>query len=304
MYVMIGRLFRPVKEGFRGVVRHGSMSFSSASAVTITLVIISLFLIFTTNVSRFTQGLEQVVQISVLVDYDYEAAEEEDRISLEIGNIEGVSEVNFSSKEDEFQYYIDSFKDEKTKEAFEPFRESNPMHDAFYVEVKNGSALEEIASKIETVEGVYRVNFGGSSAVKMISALRTIRWAGGLLALALSILAVSLIQNTIKLTIQARADEIAIMRSVGAKNGFIRSPFLVEGILIGILGSVIPVAVIYFGYKYLYEMTGGYVISNMFELIPPIPYVYYVAGVILLIGIIVGFLGSFFSVSRYLRWKR
>lgn len=304
MSVVISRIWRPIKEGFLGVFRHGGMSFSSASAVTITLIIISLFTIFTANVRRFTQGLEQSVQIAVLVDYEHESAEEEDRIALAIKSIPGVAKVTFSDKENEFQYYIDSFDDPEIRQAFEPFRSKNPMHDAFYVEVADGSTLESVASQIEGIEGISSVNFGGSSATKLISALATVRLVGAAIALALSLLAILLIYNTIKLTIQARADEIQIMRNVGARNGFIRSPFVVEGIIIGALGSILPIIATYYGYKYLYESTGGYVISNMFTLYPPIPFIRYVCLLLLAIGVIVGLLGSFFSVTRYLRWKR
>lgn len=214
---MINRIFRPIREGFKGVGRHGGMSFQSASAVTLALIIISLFLIFSMTVQNFTKGIEESVSISVLVDYDSESAESEDAISLAIKNIEGVSTVTYSSKDEEFQYYLDSFDDEKTKKAFEPFKDSNPMHDAFYVETVSGSDIEAIANEISTLDGVYKVNYGGDSAVGLISALRTIRNGGWIIALALSLLAVFQIQNTIKLTIMARADEIAIMRNVGAK---------------------------------------------------------------------------------------
>lgn len=301
---MINRLWRPIKEGFYGVGRHGAMSFSSASAVTITLIIISLFMIFTANVSRFTRGIEQSVQISVLVDYDHEASDEEDQLSLDIQNIPGVKSVTYSSKDQEFQYYIDSFSDEKEKAVFEPFKDDNPMHDAFYVEVSDGTQLQNIADQIQQMTGVYKVNFGGQSATKLISALDTIRNGGGILVAALSLLAIFLIQNTIKLTIMARADEIAIMRNVGARNGFIRAPFVVEGIIIGALGSIVPILLTVYGYIYLYKYTGGVVISNMFTLIPPHPFVLKLSLILLGIGMVVGLIGSFFSVTRYLRWKR
>ena len=193
---------------------------------------------------------------------------------------------------------------EKTRKAFEPFKDSNPMHDAFYVETTSGSNIEAIAEEISNIEGVYKVNYGGDSAVSLISALRTIRNGGWIIALALSLLAIFQIQNTIKLTIMARADEIAIMRNVGAKNSFVRSPFMVEGLIIGALGSIIPIAITYFGYNKLYEMTGGHLISNMFSLIVPDPFIYQICGALLIIGMMVGLLGSFLSVTKYLRWKR
>ena len=302
---MINRIWRPIKEGFLGVFRHGAMSFSAMIAVTITLIIISLFLVFTMNVGQFTTGIEQSVQISATVGYDYESAQDEDRISLAIQSIDGVDTVTYSSKADEFQYYLDSFSDEKTKEAFRPFEgENNPMHDAFYVTVRDGTKLEDVAKSIQAIEGVESVNFGGSSAITLISMLRTIRYGGGILALALSLLAIFLIHNTIKLTILARADEIAIMRNVGAKNGFIRAPFVVEGIIIGALGSVIPILLTWWGYTSAYKFTGGYLITQMFKLIPPESFLKRASILLLSIGVLVGLIGSFFSVNKYLRWKR
>lgn len=301
---MISRIFRPIRDGFKGVGRHASMSIQSASAVTLALIIISLFLMFSMTVQNFTKGIEESVSISVLVDYSKESAEDEDAISLAIKNISGVSTVTYSSKDEEFQYYLESFDDEKTRKAFEPFKDSNPMHDAFYVETTSGSNIETIAEEISNIEGVYKVNYGGDSAVSLISALRTIRNGGWIIALALSLLAIFQIQNTIKLTIMARADEIAIMRNVGAKNSFVRSPFMVEGLIIGALGSIIPIAITYFGYIKLYEMTGGHLISNMFSLIAPVPFIYRICGALLIIGMLVGLLGSFLSVTKYLRWKR
>ena len=301
---MISRIFRPIRDGFKGVGRHASMSIQSASAVTLALIIISLFLMFSMTVQNFTKGIEESVSISVLVDYSKESAEDEDAISLAIKNISGVSTVTYSSKDEEFQYYLESFDDEKTRKAFEPFKDSNPMHDAFYVETTSGSNIEAIAEEISNIEGVYKVNYGGDSAVSLIYALRTIRNGGWIIALALSLLAIFQIQNTIKLTIMARADEIAIMRNVGAKNSFVRSPFMVEGLIIGALGSIIPIAITYFGYNKLYEMTGGHLISNMFSLIVPDPFIYQICGALLIIGMMVGLLGSFLSVTKYLRWKR
>lgn len=305
MSSMISRIWRPIKEGFLGVFRHGAMSVSAGSAVTLTLIIIGLFLMFTMNVSQFTQGVEQSVQISATVGYDYESAENENRISQAIQAIDGVDTVTYSSKDEEYQYFINSFSDEKTKEAFKPFEgDNNPMHDAYYVTVRDGAVLEETANQIQAIEGIEAVNFGGASALTLISIMRTIRYGGGALALALSILAIFLIQNTIRLTIMARADEIAIMRSVGAKNGFIRAPFVVEGVIIGALGALIPIILTWYGYKYLYNLTGGFLISRMFSLIPPEQFLPKTCLLLLLIGVIVGLIGSFFSVSKYLRWKR
>lgn len=300
---MIRRLFRSIKEGFFGVGRHAAMSLSSASAVTITLVIISIFLMFSINVESFLANVETSLQISVLIDYNHESQTEIDDIGLKITEIDGVAKVTFSSKDEEFEYYLQSF-DESERAIFEPYKEDNPMHHAYYVEVEKGGNIAEVASQIGKIDGLYEINYGGESSVKLVSALNSVRSGGLIIALALSLLAIFLIQNTIKVTIFTRADEIAIMRNVGARNGFIRSPFLIEGMIIGILGSIIPIILTVFGYIYIYKVLGGVVISNMFVLYPPHPFVLYLGAILLVIGILVGLIGSFFSVNKYLRWKR
>ncbi|MCI6273027.1 MAG: permease-like cell division protein FtsX [Erysipelotrichaceae bacterium] len=301
---MINNFFRHLKEGFFGVGRHGAMSVSSASAVTITLIIVSIFYIFSMNLQKFTKGIEQSVQIAVMISFSHEEQAVMDQIGVDISNIEGVSNVAFHSKEEELQSYIDSLEDDYLKQIIEPYKEDNPMHNAFYVSVSSGEYLQSVANKIKEIEGVDSINYGGDSAVVVVNALKSIRNGGGVLAIALSLLAIFLIQNTIKLTIQARSDEIAIMRNVGARNGFIRTPFLVEGVIIGILGSIIPIMITIYGYIYIYNVTGGMLITNLFKLIPPHPFVLKVSLLLLATGVFVGLIGSFFSVNKYLRWKR
>ena len=295
---------RPLKEGFRGVARHWGMSISASIAVTITLVMISLFMIFSFNLENFTKDIESSLEISVLVDYDYESKEQIDRIDSELNAITGVAEVTFSSKEQEFEYYLNSFEDTSTRSAFEPFRDDNPMHNAFYIEAKSGDVIESIATEAKQIEGVDTVSYGGQSTIDLVGAMSSVRKIGFVIVIAMTLLAVMLIQNAIKLTISSRKDEISIMRNVGATNRFIRSPFLIEGIITGILGSIIPIALSIGGYTYLYKVTGGHMLSNMFNLLSPDPLIYQLSIGLAAIGIVVGYVGSWISVTRYLRWKR
>lgn len=297
-------MIRPIREGIRGVGRHWAMSISSAIAVTVTLIIISLFLVLSYHLERFTRTVESSVEISVMVSYDAESSSDLRRIEQEISKIGGVKDVTYSDKDQELDYYINSFEDERTKEVFEPFKADNPMHDAYYVETKNGADLSAIADKIKTIDGVDTVNYGGQSTLNMVEAMSSIRRFGGILVAALTLLAIFLIQNTIKLTIYARQDEITIMKNVGATNGFIRSPFLWEGIITGMLGAIIPIALTVWSYFVIFERTSGVLISNMFQLEKPLPFLYYVSGILLGVGILVGLFGSWLSVSRYLRDRR
>lgn len=302
MFVMISR---PIKEGFRGVGRHWGMSLSAAVAVTITLIMVSIFLVFSFNLQSFTRDIESSLEISVTVDYDYEGQDQLDRIEKELQGIKGVDTVTFSDKDAEFDYFLNSFDDETTREAFEPFKgDENPMMDAFYIEAKSGDVIESIAAKAKTIEGVSEVSYGGQSTLDLVGAMTSIRRVGAVIVVAMMLLAIMLIQNAIKLTISSRKDEITIMRNVGATNGFIRSPFLIEGMITGALGSVIPVALTVFVYQYLYKLTGGHMITSLFSLVKPYPFIYQVSGILVVIGIVVGFVGSWISVTKYLRWKR
>lgn len=302
---MIRRFFRHIKEGFIGVGRHLSMAFSSATCMTITLVLVAIFAILMINLSMITRQIEQDVQISVLIDHDYEEVSQESAIGDAIRAIDGVASVTYHSKDEEAQYYFENYS-ETDQAIVEMILSDNPLNDTYYVTLDSGDSLQEIAQQIQNIEGVAQdgVNFGGTSALAIIDMLDAIRNVGLIVVGSLILLTIFLIQNTIKLTILARQQEINIMRNVGARNGYIRAPFLVEGIIIGILGAIIPIFVTIFGYIYLYNYTGGVLISNLFTLIEPHPFILYVALGLLIISVVVGFLGSFFSVTKYLRWRR
>lgn len=295
------RVGRDIKEGFWGVIRHGGMAISSASAVTITLCIVSVVLLFSFNVDSMTKEIEDTVRIKVLIAHEYESSVEELRIKNAIEAIESVSSVTLSTKQQEFETMTS---DPKYSSLFESYREDNPLHDSFYVEVSDGDSLTIVSNKIEAIEGVYNVEHGGEAAVLLINAMNSIRVGGIVIVAALGALAIFLISNTIKLTISARKTEISIMRSVGATNNYIRFPFVIEGMIIGFLGSLLPIAFTVFGYIYLFKSLNGVLFSNLFVMIEPHPFVIYISLALLALGMFVGLVGSFLSVTRYLRWKR
>ena len=296
----IGRYF---KEGFWGVVRHGAMAISSASAVTITLMLISIFLMFSFNLDQFTREIEGTVQVSATLDYECDG-EDELRIRSAILSIEGVDKVTYKTSEEEFDYFVEMYDADGRAGLREIYGEEQPMHAAYYINVTSNADLKMIAEEVSKIEGIYETSYGGEGAVLLMDALDSVRYGGFILVAALSALAIFLISNTIKLTIYARNKEIAIMRAVGASNADIRFPYVIEGILIGILGSLIPVAFTVFGYIYLYQLLGGVLLTQMWPLIEPHPFVLYLSAILVIAGVAVGLVGSFFSVSKYLRWKR
>lgn len=298
---MLHRLGRHIKEGFIGVGRHFGMSLSSAASVTITLLLIGAFLVLTYNLNIITKDIEDSISLSALVDYDVTSDSDLKALQKEIENIDGVSKVEYRSKDDEFTYYVEQYPD--IREFNELYRDQNPFHDAFLIGVSDGTTMESIKNQVERIDGIDSVEDGGENTYILINILQKVRIIGSALVIALSVLAVYLIYNTISITIRARETEIWIEKNVGAKNSFIRAPFVVEGIIIGSMGAIIPIAVMAISYVYVYKTYGGSLLG-IFKLVEPYPFVLYLCLILLGIGIVVGYIGSFLSVSKLLRNKR
>ena len=295
------RFFRHIKEGFIGVKRHFPMAFSSASAITITLLLVGVFAAFAANLALLTQEIEESISLVALVDYSVEGNSSINGIQDQILAVENVETVEYRTKDEEFDFYNENYPE--MMEFSELYREDNPFHDAFIIHLKDGNDLQNTKNAVASISGISSVEDGGTNTYTLIKILHSIRNGGAVLILALIALAVYLIYNTIKITIATRKDEIWIMRNVGARNGYIRAPFLVEGIIIGIVGSIIPIGLIMYGYKRLYEYSGG-VIAGVINLIPTIPFILYLGAALLAIGVIVGFIGSYISVWKFLRVTR
>lgn len=298
----MNRIIRPFKEGFIGIIRHLAMSVSSIMAVMVTLFIVSLFLMLTVNLQQITNSVQSKVQIHVQIlnEVDLTGISE---LKRQILDIAGVVNVEYSDKDDELNHFIESYGEEG--KIFEMYRgEKNPLRNAFIIEVSDGNLIDQVSVQIEALNGIESVNYGGLNALKLIEILNSVRDSGLILVLVLGLLAIFLITNTIKMSIHSRMHEIQIMRTIGATNGFIRSPFLVEGLLIGFIGALLPVGLSIFGYKYLYESMDGVLLTSIFELRPVFPFVYQLSYLLVLLGISVGLIGSFISVSRYLRTVR
>lgn len=296
---MFRRFGRHIKEGFIGIGRHFSMALSSIASVTITLLLIGLFLTLVINLNVLTKEVESSISLSALISYDVTSENELNSIKTTMERINGVKEVTYQSKDDEFDFYVNQYPD--LTDFYELYRSDNPFHDVYLVSVDKGENLANVKSALEKINGIDSVHDGGSNTYLLVDALSKVRIFGGMLVLGLTLLAIYLIYNTIHITIEARQTEISIMRMVGAKNGYIRAPFLVEGIIIGILGTIIPVGIMIGAYLYAYDVSNG-VILGVFNLLQPYPFLLYLCLTLLSIGVVVGFIGSYFSVTRSL-WR-
>lgn len=295
-----------IKAAFKSVFRHLAVSLSAASAVTVTLVLMSCFMLLAMNVSNFTRSIEDSVKIHVKIESTLVEEDQIRSLQEQIESVAGVDKVTYSDKDSEMDAFLEYIKSTGgTPSFYEAYQgENNPLRDAFIIEVSDPDHIEVIASNVRALDGVETAEYGGTSAKTMLSAFSSIRNGGMAFIAALTLLAVFLISNTIKMTIYARSEEIAIMRQVGAANWFIKTPFMIEGMIIGFMGAVIPIIFTIISYRFLYNMLGGYFFTEMLTLYPVFPFTLEVSGMLLLMGMGVGVIGSFFSVNKYLRWKR
>ena len=225
----------------------------------------------------------------------------EKAVGEQIADIKGVKSAVYSSKDDELTKLIEK-QGEDGKELFESYRDDNPLGAAYEVEVKNSDQIASVAKEIENIENVNTVNYGGESTQSMVKTLHTIQTGGSIFIVGLMIVALFMISNTIKITITTRATEISIMRMVGASNWYIRIPFMLEGMMIGLFGSIIPIILLVYGYGAVYDFTGGSLMSTMLVLKEPMPFIRNFSLLIAGLGAGVGLIGSFVSIRRFLKF--
>lgn len=296
--MMIRGTMRHIREGFKNIIRNGWMTVASILAVTTTLVLVGVFLALVLNLNEMAKNIEGDVQINALIDV---TAEEDEIIALgsEIEKISGVDTVQFSSNDEELQKLIDSMGEEGS--SWELFEQDNPLNHVYIVQAEVPEQTAQIAAQIESLDYVQEVNYGEQVVQQLFKFNNYARAIGLTLIIALVLTAVFLISNTIKITIMARSEEIGIMKLVGATNGFIRWPFFVEGMLLGALGSIIPIAVILIGYYYVENNATELLSFSFVELLPFYPFALQLSLVILAIGVVIGVLGSVNSVRKFLK---
>ena len=295
----IRTLGRHVREGVKNLGRNGWMSFASVSAVTFTLFILGVFLVLAMNVNYFAQSVEKQVEIRVFMA-DLTTKENLQQFEQDVRDLEKVESVQFISKEEGLKQFRESMGDKAY--LFDGLEKGNPLPDAFVVKAKMPQDTAVVASQIKQMKNVRSLNYGEGTVEKLFAATDTVRNVGIGFIIGLGFTAMFLIANTIKLTIVARRREIEIMKLVGATNWFIRWPFFVEGLLMGITGALIPIIILGVGYYYLLDaIKSSFEATQLFTLLPLFPLVYQVALALLAIGAFIGIWGSLVSVRRFLR---
>lgn len=298
MAMRFSTLKRHIREGFKNIYRNGWMTVASIGAVTMTLILVGVFLALILNLNQMASKIEEDVEMKVFIDL---TADEEDIkvLGKEIEAMSDVDSVRFSSNVDELHDLVEGMGEEG--QAWLLLEEDNPLNHAYIVRAKDPKETESIASKIETFNHVEQVKFGKDVVQQLFKFNTYARNIGIILVIGLLLTAIFLISNTIKLTIMARSTEISIMKLVGATNGFIRWPFFIEGMLLGVLGAIIPISIIMIGYFFLDKNLSTQTTFSFIELMPYNPFAWQLSLLLLVLGILIGIWGTVMSVRKFLK---
>ena len=292
------RIFiRSIRDSVKSIFRNFSLSIASILCTTITLILVAIAIVITINVNHTTDDLEQELTIVVYADADT-SDERLDEIEKEIKNISTVSEVVSKTKE-EWRLEMQSYSD--TLNTTLDYLEENPLLDSYIVTVENVDDLRPTALEIREIKNVESANYGEGMVEEIITIFDVIKTITIVMVVALIVVTAFLISNTIKLTIFSRRNEIEIMRLVGSSNTSVRLPFVFEGFLLGILGSIIPIIILIYGYLIMYEKISNSSSLSIIELVRPMPFVLLASLALLLIGCVVGMFGSARAVRKYLK---
>ena len=286
-------------ESLKGAFRNFSLSLASISCIAITLILVGFSMILSYNVNNFTSEIEE--DLTIVVFLDRKITEDEIKtVKSKLDTLDNVKSIEFNSKND--------IKEEMQKESevfnsiLSQYNESNnPLQDTFLVKVDEIKNIGTTAKKIKKIPNVEVVKYGEGSVEELVKIFELVKKVTYGAVIALILVTAFLISNTIKITIQSRSREIEIRRLVGASNVFIKMPFFFEGIILGLFGSIIPIAICCYGYKYLFKKLGGKIFTDIIPLVSPAKLLTPVVLSILIIAVVVGSFGSYRAVRKYLK---
>jgi cell division transport system permease protein len=283
-------------EALRSLYRNKWMTIASIGVVVVTLLMLGGFMLVNLNLNHITENVKEQVEIVLYVE-DTATLAERNELREKLVAHSSLAEVRFVSRDEALQRLKKQMGD--IVEGYET-AEENPLPDSFELRTHHPESVGAVAEELARYPAVAKVDYGKATVDRLFTATRAVQLVGLFLMVGLAITAIFLIAHTIKLTVFIRRREIMIMKYVGATNWFIRWPFVLEGLIIGLLGAVLPLAGLY----YIYRASLEWVAANnlMFlTLLPASPIMGELSKYLIPLGTGLGILGSAFSMDRYLR---
>lgn len=294
---IIRQIINVIKEAFLGIFRNSGMSLISivsiGSMLTLFGFVFILVLGINSTVYRLGDELDKVV---VYLEDNVSADQVNDLIDV-LANDKRVKEVNYTSKQEALEIFKENFGE--NSDILNSVEEDT-LPASLDISLKDLSYSKEIAGMLEGREEIEKIDYHYDLINKMINIERGVKYIGYAIVFVLFLVSVVIIHNTVKIGVSNRQREINIMKYVGASDLYIRSPFLIEGIIFGILGALIAFAIVYNVYCYYYGRVDGFIQNYGINLLDPKSIYQNVSVIFLCIGIGVGYLGSLLSTGRFL----
>ena len=288
-----------IKEGFKSTFKQKKMTSASIIIMCATMFIFGLFFVIGENVNSVITQLESQQGIQIFIDEDA-TNEEIESLGNQIRNINGVNRVTFVSKEDALNSMKTTLGDES---LFEGWDEENPFPASYFVTLTDLSLNEQVQSEVLALDNVDEIASENTTINRLRGLANGVQITTIVILVLLIIISIFIIAYTIKLTVHARRREISIMKYVGATNSFIRGPFIVEGVIIGVISAIITLVILGLAYNGVMGSIGESVlIQEMgFGLLSFSEMFYLVLTVYLVLGVGIGVLGSVISMRKYLK---
>lgn len=291
----IRTFFRQHRDAFRSMRRSPGSTFWTIIMMILTLVTVGATILFMVNVEVAKSNVEGGVQIRAHIQLET-TDEEIAELKNEILALDNVESVDFISKEEELESIIDTFGD-----AFVPMEgDANPFYDVFAVKLKDLDKLEETSKELESLDRIVEVNYGEAETERLLSIMDTARYILAALAAIMVVISVIRVSHSIRQTIDARQDDIEIMQLVGATNAYIKGPFVIEGMLTGLISGVISVVALYYTYQGLQKLAMNMTGMNLLVHMPLHPVMTIIGIIVLVLGVFLGVTGANRSVKKHL----
>ena len=291
----INNFFYLIKEGVKGIFKHGFMSFAAVCVTVACLLIVGSFSILMYNVNIMVEDLNQTNEVLAYVDSSFTEAEAKS-IGTKINMIDNVLQADFISREEALRKFVE---DHQEDEAFSGV-EAEDLRHRFRVILEDNAYIEETAGQIEDLPGVVKVRAEYELAEGFSTLQQVLQLVSTAVIAVLLVVSLLIISNTVKLAMYDRKDEISIMKMVGATNGFIRLPFVVEGFTLGMVGAALAFAMEGGLYDALVEEIATVDSLKLFNFVPFEHVLIPMIGTFAFAGLFVGIVGSWTSIRKFM----
>ncbi len=293
-YSVLGYL---IGEGFRNVLKNKKSTIASLMIMCATMFVFGIFFLIGENVQGVMKQVEEQQAMQVFINPDATEQEIAD-MGNKIRSLQYVNQAEYVTKEDALNIVKSWFKDRQ--ELIEPYTKNNPFKASYVVTLTDLTKINEVYSQVKDLDNIASVRLRDDTINKLIDIANGVRTVSAVILILLILISVFIISNTIKLTVHARRKEISIMKYVGATNGFIRWPFMVEGIIIGVTAALLSVFFLGIAYNYVIGQTVGMVEKIQISLLQFSETFNILIIIYLVLGIGIGTIGSAISMRKYL----